>query len=245
MPVRRVSLLSGGSRLVQAVGAAMRRARRRSVFADFHRRNKWRGEESRSGTGSDPAQTATIEVALSALLRELDVRRVLDVPCGDFAWMQRVDLDGMAYVGGDIVSALVEANQRRHGGPGIQFRVIDLVGDALPPADLLLCRDCLVHLPLRDAVTALRAIASADVEHVLLTTFPERSVNTDIAVGKWRPLNLEREPFNLPAPLKLITEKCTERDGRFADKALGLWRRADLAAALGRTPQGQPSPIRE
>ncbi len=218
---------------LQAVGSVLGRARRRSVFGGFYRRNKWRGQTSRSGTGSDPAQTATIEVALPALLRELGVRRLLDVPCGDFVWMQRVDLGGIAYLGGDIVSPLIDANQRQYGSPAIQFGVIDLVCDALPPADLLLCRDCLVHLPLDDAVTALRAIARADVDHVLLTTFPERSVNTDIVLGKWRPLNLERAPFNLPAPRRLILENCTERDGRFADKALGLWSRDDLLAALG------------
>lgn len=232
-----MSLQSRALHFLRSIGLVTGGAHRRSVFSDFYRRNKWGGRVSGSGTGSDPDQTATIEAALSGLLRELDVRCLLDVPCGDFAWMQRVDLDGIAYIGGDIVSTLIEANQGRYGSPGIQFRVIDLLCDALPQADLLLCRDCLVHLPLRDAVTALRAIATADVDYVLLTTFPERSENDDIALGKWRPLNLERAPFNLPAPRRLLLESCTEKNGRYADKALGLWRRIDLEAALGLTPR--------
>ncbi len=205
----------------------------RDVFDDFYRRNKWQGWTSLSGTGSDPQQTAQIEAALGMLLRELGVRRLLDVPCGDFAWMQRVDLDGIDYVGGDIVAPLIEANRKHYATPRVEFRVLDVVAGPLPPADLLLCRDCLVHLPLRDALGALRTMVAADIDYVLLTTFPMREANTDIATGKWRPLNLERPPFNLLPPRRLIVEGCTEKDGRFADKALGLWRRDDIATALG------------
>lgn len=221
------------ARLAQGLRRRAGEHARRVVFDDFYRRNKWRGETSVSGTGSDPAQTTLIEAALSALLRDLGVRRLLDVPCGDFAWMARVDRAGVSYIGGDLVPQLIEANHRRHGGADVQFRVIDLVCDALPAADLLLCRDCLVHLPLAEGLSALRAMAGADIEHALLTTFPAHSTNTDIVVGKWRPLNLERPPFNLPPPRRLIVEGCTEKNGRFADKALGLWRTDDLAAVLG------------
>ena len=42
--------------------------------------------------------------------------------------------------------------------------------------------------------------------------------------GDWRPLNLERPPFNLPAPALLLNEGCTEGGDTFADKSLGLWR---------------------
>lgn len=220
-------------RLARSVRPAARRAVRdpQALFTQFYRRNKWRGL-SRSGTGSDASQTGVLERQLGVLLRELGVRRLLDVPCGDFAWMQRVDLAGIEYVGGDIVPPLIDANRRRYGRAGVQFRIIDLLRDPLPAADLLLCRDCLVHLPLADGVAALRAVAASNIDYVLLTTFPERPLNADIPAGKWRPLNLRRAPFALPPPLRLVVEQCTEKNGRYADKALGLWRRTDLVAAL-------------
>lgn len=205
---------------------------RRAVFDDFYRRNKWQGQTSLSGTGSDPGQTTRLEAELAGLLRDLGVRRLLDAPCGDYAWMRRVDLGGIQYVGGDIVAPLIEANRQRYAATGVEFRVLDVVSGPLPPADVVLCRDCLVHLPLRDALSALRTMARADISHLLLTTFPARDANVDIATGKWRPLNLERPPFNLPPPQRLLVEGCTEKGGRFADKALGLWRREDVAAAL-------------
>jgi hypothetical protein len=54
---------------------------------------------------------------------------------------------------------------------------------------------------------------------------------TAIADGDWRPLNLQRPPFGLPAPHRIIVEGCTEEGGAYRDKALGLWRIAELPDA--------------
>ncbi|MBL0029993.1 MAG: hypothetical protein IPO95_13365 [Rhodanobacteraceae bacterium] len=48
----------------------------------------------------------------------------------------------------------------------------------------------------------------------------------------FRPLNLQKPPFNLPKPFEIISEACTENGGGFADKSLGLWRIADIRHAL-------------
>jgi hypothetical protein len=47
-------------------------------------------------------------------------------------------------------------------------------------------------------------------------------------VGKWRPLNMQLPPFNFPNPICIINEKCTEGEGEFKDKSLGLWRLKDI-----------------
>ena len=64
--------------------------------------------------------------------------------------------------------------------------------------------------------------------HLLTTTFAGLTSNEEILTGEWRPINLEKTPFCLPAPLTLLNEACTGYDGHFADKSLGLWRIADL-----------------
>ncbi|HMI43699.1 MAG TPA: hypothetical protein VK516_08760, partial [Gemmatimonadaceae bacterium] len=69
-------------------------------------------------------------------------------------------------------------------------------------------------------------------EYLLTTTFPAREVNKDIVDGDWRPLNLEQSPFLLPAPHSVIVEGCTEEGGAYADKALAIWRVADLPTPL-------------
>ena len=153
------------------------------------------------------------------------MRSLLDVPCGDFGWLSTVDL-GVSYTGADIVPALVDENERRYGGPsaGRRFLTLDLTKDALPHADLVLCRDCLVHLSFDNIGRALANIRASGATYLLTTTFLEHDANTDIEDGDWRMLNLERAPFNLPPPIDVLVEDCEEGDGAYADKALGLWR---------------------
>ena len=107
--------------------------------------------------------------------------------------------------------------------------MLDLTRDALPPADLLLCRDCLVHLSYADIRRALANVARSGIPYVLTTTFPGAKANEDIVTGDWRVINLEAAPFGFPPPLHLLNEGCTEAGGLFADKSLGLWRTEALA----------------
>jgi hypothetical protein len=66
--------------------------------------------------------------------------------------------------------------------------------------------------------------------YILTTTFPSLAMNEDLKQpGDWRRINLEREPFRLPPPIRLLNEGCTEGvDGQYADKSLGLWKLSDL-----------------
>jgi hypothetical protein len=192
-------------------------------FDQIARTNLW-GAGSRSGLGSELAATAHLRAALPSFLARHEVRSILDVPCGNFGWLSIVDL-GVSYTGADIVASLVAENERRFGGPrsGRRFLALDLTKDALPRADLVLCRDCFVHLSFDNVRRALANIRASGAKYLLTTTFLEHEVNTDIEDGDWRMLNLERAPFNLPPPVDVIVEGCTEGDGAYADKALGLW----------------------
>ncbi|MDP9121140.1 MAG: class I SAM-dependent methyltransferase [Acidobacteriota bacterium] len=218
-------------RLVRTV--PLRVASRQRVFTRIYERNEWEGAESLSGPGSDPAQTAALRRELPALLAELGCRSLLDAPCGDFRWMGETALSLDRYVGVDIVAAVVESNRGLYGAPGRTFLRLDILTDPLPGADLVLCRDCLVHLSCRDARQALRTLHASGSTWLLTTTFPHHGGNQDIVTGEWRPLNLERPPFGLPPPLRRIDEGCSLEGGRYADKSLGLWRLADLGSLLG------------
>jgi hypothetical protein len=199
-----------------------------AAFRYAYEHNLWRSPESRSGTGSSRAQTRAIAQALPALCRRHTVGSLLDVPCGIADWMVRVHLPGVRYIGGDIVPDIVREAARRYGTTDRRYLVIDLTRSPLPSADLLLCRDCLVHLSYRDIVSAIVNIRRSDIAYVLTTTFTTEPAFRDIVTGDWRPLNLEAPPFSFPAPTELLYEECTEHDGAFADKALGLWRVRDL-----------------
>ena len=201
-------------------------------FARIYETNLWADAESRSGAGSNLDNTASLRAALPPLLRRLNARRLLDVPCGDFNWMSQVDLSGIDYIGGDIVESIVEANRERYESQTRSFMKVDLTTGPLPDADVILCRDCLVHFSFDNIIAAFRTMRAGGAQYLITTTFLDRQVNKDIVDGDWRPLNLERSPFLLPLPHSVIVEDCVEEGGAYADKALGVWRVSDLPTDL-------------
>lgn len=198
------------------------------TFRLIYEKNHWNGPDSISGAGASRDQTLALETELPVLLQHLGVRHLLDLPCGDFSWMQHVTLPVTQYTGADIVPDLVAANQQRYGTPHRRFIHCDLTTDLLPDADLMLCRDCFVHLSFADISRAFQNLRQSHIRYLLTTTFPACEENEDITTGDWRVLNLEHPPFHLPSPLRLLNEQCREGEGRFADKSLGLWQVADL-----------------
>jgi SAM-dependent methyltransferase len=202
-----------------------------AVFRDIYRRNHWAGSTSASGPGAAPDQIQHLRTALPALLARLGIGTLLDLPCGDWSWMRTLELPVTRYIGADLLPDLIGPLAANHTDAHHEFRVLDLTRDPLPPADLLLCRDCLVHLSYADIGRALANIARSGIPYLLTTTFPATEENEDVVTGDWRLLNLERAPFSFPPPLELLNEHCTEGDGRFADKSLGLWRVDELPLA--------------
>ena len=138
--------------------------------------------------------------------------------------MKKVDLSEVEYQGGDIVEDLInkniEANKEKKN---IRFDVIDLMNDNLPKSDLIIVRDCLVHLSYNDVFKAIDNIKKSGSKYLFTTTYPSHKTNFDIVTGDWRKLNLLEKPFNFPKPLLVINEKCTEGNGEFADKSILLW----------------------
>jgi hypothetical protein len=208
------------------------------VFSDIYRNNLWGGEDSISGTGSDVCQTSVIVKEFPYVFRDYGISTVLDIPCGDFFWMKNVDLSNIVYTGADIVNEIIQKNTEQYGRNGVHFHKLNLIKDRLPKVDLVFCRDCLVHFSFEDIFYALDNLCNSQSEYLITTTFTERTDNPDIATGQWRALNLELDPFMLPRPLKTINEGCTESNGDFKDKALGLWKIADIQKILTRRSIG-------
>jgi hypothetical protein len=192
---------------------------------ELYRRQR---SESLSGPGSCLTQTRELRERLPLTIESLKVRSILDAPCGDFNWMQHVGLGPVEYIGVDFMAEIVAENARRHESSSRRFLRADVLGDPLPRADLILCRDLLVHLTYADIARALRNFKASGATYLMATTFTKARQNLDTSGGEWRPLNLTDQPFNFPAPIRLVNEKCTEAGDTFDDKSLGIWRLADL-----------------
>jgi SAM-dependent methyltransferase len=197
-------------------------------FRYIHRVNMWGSPESTSGVGSTFEATAPIRDGISRVCREFAVESLLDAPCGDASWITASSLPVKRYIGIDIVPELIAANIKHRESPNSEFHVADLTCADLPDCDLILCRDCLVHLSFANIGSILRNFKNSGSKYLLTTTFPEHDENYDIADGDWRLLNLEKYPFSFPPPVRLIDEECTEIGGAYRDKSLALWEIASL-----------------
>jgi glycosyltransferase involved in cell wall biosynthesis len=209
---------------------ARRNEKARPAYLDFdkiYENNGFVGTESRSGEGSSLFQTRIILQKLPKLFTDLGVRHFLDVPCGDWNWMRYLDLAGIQYTGGDIVQAIVDRNNEAYGNEHRRFECLNIITGPLPRADLIFCRDCLVHLNFSDGLAALEQFRESGAIWLLTTTFTDRDSNDDLFDGSiWRPLNLEKAPYNLPKAERYINEGCTEGNNLYGDKCLALWRLA-------------------
>ena len=199
------------------------------IFEWIYRNNKWGDAESVSGSGSNLAQTARLRAALPALLKRHGVRTLLDAPCGDFHWMSQTPLELDQYIGADIVAELVARVAATHGAEGRQFIWLDLISDALPRADALLCRDCLVHLDYQRIAAVIANMKRSGIPLLLTTSHRRHAENEDKLTGQHRFLNFQKPPFNWPEPIEAIEEDIPSPK-RDSGKMLGLWRVADIRA---------------
>jgi hypothetical protein len=194
------------------------------TFAHINEVNLWGAKESESGEGSTAEQTGILVDQLPKLFSKFGIRSIVDAPCGDLNWilpcLESID----RYVGCDILPDLIEQNMKNCGSLSkAVFLCTDISHEFLPQVDLILCRDCLVHFSYADIVRTIDNFKSSHSKYLLTTTFTACISNTDINTGDWRPINLEIGPLSFGKPIQTVVEHCSESQGAFRDKSLGLW----------------------
>jgi hypothetical protein len=216
----------------------LRAARLRSLssvedrFTWIYEKNFWGDDESVSGDGSTLANTENLRKELPGLFATLSVGTVFDAPCGDFGWMggllEKVDVD---YIGGDVVRPLIDMLNHKHTDGRKRFIHINLITDAFPKADLMICRDCLFHLSYSDAKAVLENFVRSDIPYLLTTTHVNTGHfhNSDIRTGGFRWIDLFSVPFNLPDdPLYRIDDWVPPDPAR----QMCLWSKEQISAGL-------------
>lgn len=212
-------------RLVRRLAEWRRRGSGRLAtrFTEVYEKRMWVSEESASGVGSDRS-SGQVRHALELLTRftaELNLRSIADVPCGDFNWMP-LFLDEhpeVAYVGYDVVPALIAANRARF--PDRRFEVLDITRRAPAQADLVFSKDMVNHLVEKDVWSALENMAASKPKYLLLTS-NRGYANAELDVSEAhasRHLDLEGAPYSLPKPI-------------YADHYMALWACEDVQRRL-------------
>ena len=192
-------------------------------FEKIYNENSWESNESRSGIGSEIKNTKEVLRAINQIIKQYNIKSIIDIPCGDFNWMSSLDMKNINYKGFDIVNSAIEENNKNFKKTNINFYCSDITSSELTKGDLMFVRDCLVHFSYEDIKKSIFRIKQSKSKYLMSTSFVNLEKNIDIYSAGWRPVNLEKEPFNFPKPLITFNEKCNEMDGIYADKSICLW----------------------
>ena len=195
------------------------------IFRDIYRLNAWGSAESRSGGGSTLLFTAKLRKKLPEFLRIHEILTMADLPCGDFNWMRRVDLGEIIYTGLDVVPELIVRNEKQFSGENRKFALCDILRDPPPRADLIFCRDLLIHFSYTDILLALRNMAASGSSWLLTTTYRQGRNRMEPTGGFFR-INLEASPFLLSEPVAFLADG--EGKGALNGRTLGLWKLTDI-----------------
>ena len=200
-----------------------------NAFEYIYKYNIWNCRESRSGGGSALSATTVIRKELPLIWGKYNIKTFLDVPCGDFNWMRKVEKKDIEYIGGDIVEELIKRNNELYETPQVKFLKIDITKDALPKTDMIFCKDCLQHLSYESIYKALQNFKRSGAEYLMVTSYPLTIKNHDILDGDYRPLNLFKKPFSLRKNyIYKVGEKSKGRDLEI-DKTMYLWKISDMS----------------
>jgi hypothetical protein len=189
-------------------------------FQDIYQNWRFGGwPQSKSGPGSTIKETLVLSDKIKELIKEKDIKIVVDIPCGDFNWMKTIAYDFHQYIGGDIVPEIKKDNEK-YITSNVDFIEIDLTEPnvKIPNGDLLIVRDLLGHLSLDDGKRVLNNILKSNCKYLLITTWynvndenyhiSHVNEGNDVSIEKvlergaagFYSACMESYPFNLPKP---------------------------------------------
>jgi FkbM family methyltransferase len=164
----------------------------RNIFGRIYKLDSW---SNGSGPGSRTKNVIEYRSFLERFIVENDIKTVTDFGCGDWQFSRFIDWSGISYTGIDVVSEVIERNAS-FTAANVSFEVFEALTD-LPGGDLLIAKEVLQHLPNSIVNDYLDAFCSS-YKFVLVVNGAEplSQVNLDINPGEYRPLRLEKPPFN-------------------------------------------------
>lgn len=203
-----------------------KRAPVRDRFAAIYQNDLWKVKEGQpsSGAGSSESSAQNLIATLPKVVSELGISSLLDIGCGDFTWMKKIELS-CSYTGIDIVPSVIANNQKEFSTARRNFICLDAIAEDIPAADAVLCREVLFHLSFADSMSLIRNVYKSGSRFFLTTTERATGYNADIDSGDWRILNLQISPYNFGPPIMEIAD-----DSVSVGRIIGVWRLEDFPA---------------
>lgn len=160
-------------------------------------------QESLSGPGSSKHQAIDVINFLQDSISKYGFKKIIDLGCGDWNWMEDVNLHGAEYLGIDCDDEMIQQNSTKYGSDKVKFQVGDIFSIDIPDVDLVICRDVLFHVRQELALSLIDKLKEIDDLFLLSTSYNKQDVNTgiqkycDIEDWGYYQINLLKHPFNL------------------------------------------------
>ena len=190
---------------------------RKERFEAIYANEEWghANGETRSGGGSTLEINKFRAKFLGSFIRDYKIRAVYDI-CGDANWQHTIDgLDRVRYYGCDISEAALAAAKRHNRGREhmvFSETSVDLCESTVDVAaedrdhSLMIVKEVVQHLSLRDGVRMLDNIRRSGIRYVAITSHDQAlfgvSENTNVDTGGFYPNNVFLPPFNFRHPLR-------------------------------------------
>lgn len=149
-----------------------------------------------SGSGSDEKLCAGYVTFLQNFFATHNITSIVDVGCGDWQFSKNIDFGKIKYQGFDVASSIINSNIEKYQTENINFSLYDGDFRVLPKADLLLCKDVLIHLPNKKIQEFIDVLPQ--YKYALITNSIDTfGLNTDILPTEYRGVDLRLAPFSL------------------------------------------------
>ena len=186
---------------------------RKIIFNSIYQSKHWVQDEnifperfiSISGHGSNinTDQSNNLISSLSDFIKNYQISSLLDMPCGDFLWMNELLKKNkiIKYLGIDIVNDIIKKNKIKYENEKIKFSNFDIIDFYTNENfDLVIMRDFFIHINNADIKKVLSNIQKMNIDYFAFENY-DISKNEDVITGRHRKVNLKLDPFNLGDPI--------------------------------------------
>ena len=186
---------------------------RKLVFTSIFKSKHWIQENdnlkiinisvSGHGSNTETLQSKNLINCMIKFIDKFNINSILDMPCGDFLWMNQVIKmrPEIRYQGIDIVNQIIKNNKNKYIHKNIEFECEDILNFKTDKKfDLLLMRDFFIHINNSEIQIILDKIKKWNIDYFASESYSVEK-NFDVLTGKHRKINLKINPFNLSNPI--------------------------------------------
>jgi len=183
-----------------------------NIFTKIYEKNIW---SKGSGKGSSLKYNKQYIDFLTEFMNELNIKKVLDIGCGDWQFSQHINWSDIDYIGIDCVNSVVNSNNLKFATENIKFLHLDPTLDSeyenLPKnCDLVILKDILQHWNNEEIISFMDKLTSENHKYILIVNNYKDSKNENRDINNryhYAKIDAKKYPLNKYKPLVILKYK--------------------------------------